>query len=271
MTDETKTGFKTEGDPAFQVESTENDNSAESSTEKTAEDQTQSQGGEKENTGDQKKDDQGADEDFAKHPRWKDREKDWTERFNNQETRHTEEIAKLREEFIGKKDGEKSETKSTELPAMPSWWGGDESQWAEYCKHQEALVAQAEERAITRITSKQTEEQKKIEEATTFMNDEVTKIESDKTINSQGEKVDRNKLLKFVLDNDLVDSKGRWNYRAGFLMMKSGVASTKDDKKETTDEKKKIAIATTSENRAETKPSNVTTSTDFQAPGARPW
>ena len=270
MSEDTKTGFKTEGDPAFPVESTENDNSAESSTEKTAEDQTQSQGGEKENTGDQKKDDQGADNDFTKHPRWQEREDDWKKRFNEQETRHTDAIEKLREEIVGKVGDKKTETKA-DLPAMPSWWGGDEDQWAEYCKHQDALVAQAEERAITRITSKQTEEQNKIKEATDFMNEEVTKIESDKTINPNSEKVDRNKLLKFVLDNDLVDSKGRWNYRAGFLMMKSGVSSTKDEKKETTDEKKKIASATTSENRAETKPSNVTTSQDFQAPGARPW
>ena len=270
MSDETKTGFKAEGEPAFQAESTEKENSAESSTEKTTEDQTQSQGGEKENTGEQKKDGQGSDEDFAKHPRWQEREKDWTERFNKQETRHTDEIAKLREEFIGKKDDTKTETK-VELPAMPSWWGGDEQQWADYCKHQEALVAQAEDRAITRITSKQTEEQKAIKDATDFMTEEVTKIETDKTINPNGEKVDRNKLLKFVLDNDLVDSKGRWNYRAGFQMMKAGVASAKDDKKETIDEKKKVASATTSENRAETKTPNVVTSEDFKKPGARPW
>lgn len=271
MSDETKTGFKTEGEPAFQVESTEKEDSAESSTEKTTEDQAQSQGGKKEDTGDQKKDGQGSDEDFAKHPRWKERETDWTKRFNDQETRHTDEIAKLREEFVGKVGDKKTETKATALPEMPSWWGGDEQQWADYCKHQEALVAQAEERAITRITSKQTEEQKAIDDATKFMNDEVVKIESDQTINPQGEKVDRNKLLKFVLDNDLVDSKGRWNYKAGYQMMKAGVASAKDEKKENIDEKKKVASATTSENRAETKSPNVTSSEDFKKPGARPW
>lgn len=269
MTDETKTEFKAEGDPAFPAENTENDNSAESSTEKTADDQTQSQEGEKKTPAD-KKDDKGSDKDnFADHPRWQEREEDWTKRFNAQETRHTGEISKLREEFDDKYG--KSDTKTqndSETPPVPSWWGGDEEQWAAYVKDQEVVVAKAEERAINRITQQKTEEQKAIDDATTYMNESIATIETDKTINPTGEKVDRNKLLKFVLDNELVDTKGRWNYKAGFQMMKAGVVFKKDD---STEDRKKLAGATTSEKTAETKQTNVTTSEDFSKPGARPW
>ena len=50
--------------------------------------------------------------------------------------------------------------------------------------------------------------------------------------------------------------------------MRSAVISNKT--KDTKD-RKDLASATTSENRAETKPSDVTTSKDFENPAERPW
>ena len=70
------------------------------------------------------------------------------------------------------------------------------------------------------------------------------------------------------MDNDLVDSKGRWNYKAGFLMMKGSSTTSKNN---TIDEKKKIAGATVTGDKTETKPPQYTTSDDFKKPGARPW
>ena len=79
--------------------------------------------------------------------------------------------------------------------------------------------------------------------------------------------MDRNKLLKFVLDNDLVDSKGRWNYRAGYQMMAGGTRATAGG----IAGRKQIASATTSDNSAEQKPQSYMTNVDFSKPGARPW
>ena len=267
MTDDIKTQFKAEGDPAFPAENTENDNSAESPTgEKTTTDSTQSQDGDQKSGGDKKKED-GEDAGFADHPRWKERETDWTKRFNEQEKRHVDEIENLRKEV-----DEKIKPKAPadgQTPPIPSWFGGDEDQWKEYLKHEEDRTKQAEERAVTRITAKQTEEQKSIDDATKYFNDTVVAIEADKALNPKGEKIDRNKLLKFTLDNDLVDSKGRWNYKAAFELMQT--RAVKSPNAENKDERKKIAGATTSENRAETTPPAVTTSADFSKPGARPW
>lgn len=266
MSNETQTQFKTEGQPAFSVEDKENDNSSDSSTGKeTNTDQTQSQEGDQ-NSGANK--DDSADDNFADHPRWKSREANWSKRFNEQEKRHVDELAKIREELDGKIQSiSKTVEKDTPIK-VPSWFGGDEQQWSEFQQWNNELVGKAKSEALNEIKSKSEAEQKAIDEATTYFQEQVQLLETDQSINPQGEKVDRNKLLKFVLDNDLVDSKGRWNYRAGYLLIKGNIDRVKVDDN---NEKKKIANATTSDNRGETKPSAFMTSADFKKPGARPW
>jgi hypothetical protein len=239
------------------AENTEKTNSAESSTEKTNADDTQTHTGD--NTHADKKD---GENNFANHPRWREREDDWKNRFNQQEERHTSEITKLREEFLG------SKAKASETTDVPSWFGGDEQQWKEFQAWNESLVGKAKTEALNEIKTKSEAEQKVIDEATKFFTDSVSEIEADKTINPSGEKVDRNKLLKFVLDNELVDTKGRWNYRAGYQLMKANITATKN---QSLDERKKLAGATTTDNRAETKPPAFMTSADFSKPGNRPW
>jgi len=260
------TQFNTEGKPAFPVENKENDNSAESSTVKDQKDTNADQTGSSDQNKNQTENKNGGADNFADHPRWKERESDWTKRFNDQEERHTIELTKIREDidtrFNANKKGDESQIE------IPSWFGGDEGQWREFQSWNQSLVGKAKEEALNEIEAKSTKEQKAIDDATTYFQDQVGVIETDKTINPDGVKIDRNKLLKFVLDNDLVDSKGRWNYRAGFQMMKAGATSTKAD---ATNDRKQIAGATTSENRAETKTPAYATSTDFNKPGARPW
>ena len=80
------------------------------------------------------------------------------------------------------------------------------------------------------------------------MQSEVQEIEVDKKLNPEGKKVDPNKLLRIVMDNDLVDSKGRWNYKAGWSLMQ-GTAKKSTSKTD----RKKIVGATTSESSGEEK------------------
>ena len=261
MTEEKMTEFRKEGEPAFQTDK-EKDNSGDSSPdEETDTEQTPSSEEDKNQT-ENKKDD--GEKDLDNHPRWRERETDWKKRFNEQEERQTGEIAKLREEFedkIGK-------VKPKESVEVPSWFGGDETQWKAYQRDLDERIGKAKEGAVKEITAKSEAEQKAIDEATKFFQDEVVAIESDKGLNPEGQKLDRNKLLKFVLDNDLVDSKGRWNYKAGYKLMKAGVTSVKD---KGIDEKKKLAGATTDERHVEDKPKAFKTSEDFKNPQERPW
>jgi len=262
MGEESQTQFRAEGQPAFPAESKENENSSSSSEgEKTNADSNQSQGG-AENSGAKKPD--GEADNFLNHPRWKEREEDWKNRYNEQEKRHADEMAAFRSD-IEKRLGAKSEGSEDEVP---DWFGGDAKQFASYKAERARELKEAEERAFKRIQSSQSEEQKKIDEATKFFQDEVVAMEADKELNPQGLKIDRNKLLKTALDNDLIDSKGRWNYRVAFRLMKPSEVFAA---KAALDERKKIANATTENNRAESGQPKFTTSKDFSKPENRPW
>lgn len=265
MSEETTTQLRREGDPAF-PEDTENDNSADSSSgEETTTDQTPSSEGEQK-PDESKKDDggeEGKEKPFNEDPRWIKREDNWKERFDNQDKQHADDMKALREEFT-----EKTKPEPSTDVKIPSWFGGDEDQWTDYQKHEDERLKSAEEKAVVRMQEKQTDDQKAIDDATEYMGKEIGEIENDSKLNPKGEKIDRNKLLKFVMDNELVDTQGRWNYRAGYKLLSAGVQNTK---KEEIDEKKKLAGATTSEKGAEEKTPDYMTSDDFKKEGKRPW
>lgn len=268
MTENKQTEFRKEGDPAFPAGNEEKDNSSDSSSDQTNTDQTQSQDGDQKSGVDNQdggEDDKDKDN-FADHPRWKEREDNWKKRFNEQEERHTQSLAELRQEFEQKLSGVKP---ASEAPAeVPSWFGGDEAQWKDFLKWNQGLVKEVGENIRKDIDAKTQAEQKLIDDATAYFNTQVTAIESDKDLNPNGLKVDRNKLLKFVLDNDVCDSKGNWNYKLAWQMMQSLPAKKKTEQ---INDKKTLAGATTSDNRGEKKPLPYATSDDFKQPGSRPW
>jgi len=240
--------FKREGDPAFPIENTE-DNSEDSSTEEEEVVVPQSEEEEEEEITTEEKQDN-----FATHPRWKEREGDWKERFNEQEERHSKEIEKLRDNVEVKKTSDDS----TEIP---DWFGGDDKQWKDYERFNNDLISKAREEAVREIQEKGESDKKSIDAATSYMNSEVEALEKE-----YGVKIDRNKLLKTTLDERLVDTEGKWNYRVAYKLMKS---STDFKKQDNLNAKKKIAESTTSDKYSEEKTKDYSTSEDFKY--TRPW
>ena len=260
MTEKNKVQLRHEGQPAFSADK-ENENSSSSPEVKdekeTTTDTTHSPDGDKTNN----QDDPDKDLPFHKHHRWEEREKEWKDRFNELETRHQDELQKIREEFgnARKDNAENSE--------IPDWFGGTQEQWDSYRKWEDEKLAKAEARAIEKLKSEKDTEDKAVKEATQYMESEIATIESDKTLNPDGLKVDPNKLLKIVLDNDLIDSKGKWNYRAGWQILRN---STKAPAPATdTKERKNIAGALNSDSKPEKKPAPYKTNQDFKT--NRPW
>lgn len=256
MTDNEKVQFHKEGEPAFPVD-TETDNSADSPSEETKTDTTDdsSDGGDKKPDADKDKN-----VPFDQHPAWKEREKKWDDRFNDQETRHQNDLKAIREEFGTARKDNANQTK------IPSWFGGSQEQWDAYRADRDLELKEAEERAYKRVSETKTQEDKAIADATDYLKSEVTAIESDKTLNPTGAKIDVNKLVKIVMDNDLVTSKGQWNYRAGFALLQNQNGKSKPG-----GNRKDLAGASSTDNTSETKPSQFKTSADFKKPGARPW
>jgi hypothetical protein len=245
-----QTQFRREGDnEPFEMEE-EKENSTDPSPVKPEVEKTQSPEGEK-STQDDK------DVPFHQHPRWLERENEWKNRYNESEKRHQDDLMKIRAEFSAAK-------KENSDPNIPEWFGGNAAQWEAYQKDQTTLLSQAEERALKRITEEKETKDKAIKEATDFMQEEMTAISNSKEINPAGLKVESDKLLKFVVDNDLVDSKGRWNYRAAFRLMNANAPIPKPPA-----DRKVIAAATTSNDKSETKPAQFKTNLDFKK--NRPW
>jgi hypothetical protein len=258
-----------EGDPAFPMDNGAPETpSSGSQPENKGTDNTQATGGDGNTNIQPKKEDVP----FNEHPRWKERETEWTTRFNAQETRHLEAVENLRKEFGTKKPQGNEVSNPDGIPPMPEWFGSDEDAWAKYYQHEmareERLLAQAEERALKRFESDKTaktEAQSKAEkESTDYMNAEVGKLEADKDLNPTGEKIDINKLIKIVIeDYQLVDGNGRWNWRAGLAIYNSG-KTTKSPA-----DRKAIAAATTSAPGAGEKSSTIKSAADFKK--KKPW
>ena len=258
MTEENKTEFRTEGDRAFPIADKENDNSSSSSEgEENDSDQTYSS---KDSNGDAQKGTKEEDAGFLNHPRWKQREDDWKMRYNDQETRHATDLKAIREEFGTARNDNAGAVR------IPSWFGGDQEQWDAYRTDRDEEIRQAEDRAIERVKGESSAKEKEITEATEYMQNQISELEADKELNPDGSKIDPNKLLKFVLDNDLVDSKGRWNYKAGYRIMKANSSSNLGTNKD----RKAMAGATTSESKAESTSKEYKTSADFKGSN-RPW
>lgn len=254
MTDANMVDVPFEGANPFESES-ENETSEASPAEENETDEAQSPDGEQ---GANDQDDPDKDKPFHEHPRWKTRETEWDTRFNDQESRHQDDLKKIREEFTDTRKGNAEETQ------IPLWFGGDQEAWNAYRTDRDAEIKSAEDRAFERANSANKAEDEAVKEATTYMETEIATIQSDKKLNPSGATIDPNKLLKIVMDNDLVDSQGKWNYKAGYAIMRSSDTSGPDNKT-----RKKVAGATTSEGNAEDTPANFKTSDDFKV--KKPW
>jgi hypothetical protein len=253
MTEPTAEGFAREGAPAFPVaETTGETTPADSHSE------DENQGGDTPAAPGENKEPED-NTPFHQHPRWLEREREWTERFNSQESRHQADIAGIRQEFgTARKD-------NAEATQIPAWFGGDQAQWDAYRADRDAELKVAEEAAYQRLKSDQTSSQDEVRKATEWLQTEVGAIESDKELNPSGAAIDREKLFKVAFDNQLVDTQGRWNYRAAYRLM----VATAPPAPKPNASKKQDAAATTSESKGETPPAAFKTSADFKK--KRPW
>src|SRR4051812_35843276 len=98
---------------------------------------------------------------------------------------------------------------------IPSWFGGDEAAYRAYQADQAQVLEQATQKAVKAMEERTDKEQQQIKAANEYFESSIADIES------QGHKVDRNKLLKFVADNELVDTQGRWAYKKGYEFMQA--------------------------------------------------
>jgi len=143
---------------------------------------------------------------FNEHPRFKELIEE-----KNQLKAKVEELSRFKQEaepLIQKFEPKKEDN-------VPSWFGGSPQQWQEFQNYNQRVAEEAKAKAIAEIETKTKLEQDRINQANSWFEENIQEIEKDHG------KVDRNKLLKTVLDYQLVDPQGRWNYKAGFQILKA--------------------------------------------------
>ena len=199
---------------------------------------------------------------FHQHPRWKEREEEWQKRYNEQDQRFQDMLSKIIQ------NKEQEQPKTVEIPA---WFVGGEEEWKDYTKRQDEIEARAEERAFKRIQAEKEKEQQAkmqeetlVKEATQYLEKSVEEIKNDSRLNPTGEEIDVNKLVKYALDNYILDEQGKWDYKKAYKYMKLEEPHEKPNAN-----RKTVAGATTSGNKGEDKERNYKTSEDFKR--NRPW
>lgn len=170
---------------------------------------------------------------FNEHPRWKE--------LLEKDKQRDAELAELRS-FKEQAEPLISRFQPKEDVNIPSWFGGDEDSWEEFSGYLNSLKGEAKAEAIREIKAEQENQNLRVKEANDWFESNVAEIEA------KGEKVDRNMLLKTAMDFELVDTQGRWNYKAAAEILKRG---NTDATAANLEAKKKAASATVSENSAE--------------------
>lgn len=193
---------------------------------------------------------------FDKHPRWQEmlqERNSFREKAQEFESRLNQ-IQPIVEEY------QKSLRQNE--PEIPIWFNGDATQWRAFNdEYIEKRIAQVEQNTIKRIEEKNNLERKRAQEAQEWIEGGLKALESE-----FGE-VDRNRILKTALDEDIVDSKGRYNLRAAYFIVKASESNAAAASKETSIRKK--VISSSHDVGTEPKSREYRVSDDFKI--NRPW
>lgn len=191
---------------------------------------------------------------FHEHPRWKEREKDWNDKFDALKREMSEASAKEIQELKAQIATRKEENAELTEADIPDWFNGDLETYKKFDAHQtsrmqkmvSAAAKAAEENAVNRIKGESERETKAVQEATAWLESEISRLQDDPNLNPSGEPINRAELFAIAQENDLIDSKGRWNYQAAMkILAREQRNDGEDGDKNKQTLKKNIAAITT--------------------------
>lgn len=151
-----------------------------------------------------------------------------------------------------------------------TWFAGDESQWKafdHYLQQRDERVSQA---AFERFQQDQQTKERAVSDANAWIQESVQSIEKDEGRSLTPD--ERTALFQTCLDNELIDTKSRWNYKAGWRILKGQPSSNPPANNQPLQDRKTLADATTTPDKGkESSGQVVRTSEDFRNPENRPW
>lgn len=202
----------------------------ESSTETNQEEQTGSSAGTEGNEGSapQQTDDFSG-VPFHEHPRWKQRDQEWERKFEENNARWEKEVeARVSQAVataLAKNQPKDDAPDTTDTEQIPVWFGGGQDTpevrqaWKEFRRAQkaenESFAKSITEQVLKEIQQGSTAQKDAQDEANKHFEQSVIALEA-----QHGRRVDREALLKYVVENQIVDLKTqRWDYARGYRWM----------------------------------------------------
>ena len=184
-------------------------------------------------------------------------------RLTEVEKKHQADLAAVRAEIAA---GRKP---NVDAEKPPKWFGGNQEQWKDFQTFIEERTSKSGEGVITKLqeNAQQSEQAKK--EATDYLFSEIEAIKADKTLNPKGLKVVPEELLKVVLENELIDTKGRWNYKAGWRILRQTLEAAAPKANVDKDRKNLAGASVANDKGADPGAKPFKTSEDFKK--KRPW
>ena len=91
--------------------------------------------------------------------------------------------------------------------SIPSYWNGDAESYRMFKADQERIVEERHAKWTAEQQVQQQEYNMRLSKANQWLEENINELKA------EGHKVNQEKLLKFTMDNNLVDQQGQWNYR----------------------------------------------------------
>ena len=203
---------------------------------------------------------------FHKHPRWKERERQFNETKKQYEDRLAQMEAKLTE--LGNSSSAKK-TSAVDTSAIPQWfvelYGDNPLAWQKYEQAQEMQYAQWRDRLVKETEQLDQKEQAQLKEANKFVEDSISKLEEQYDIDlsyQDGKNSLRNEFLNFMLERRPSTEDGTYDFINGWKWFSE--TRTKEPVDETTAAKKNVAAKTVPSKKAEAASKEFATPNDLR-------
>lgn len=185
---------------------------------------------------------------FHQHPRWKARETEWNQKLEAMKHEYEEQMNNLKKTV--------DEVVKPAQTSIPQWfrdmYGDDVPAWTKYSEASKNERAQIKSEILNELKaeqSKQTEEAKKWDN---WVEKQISSLED------EGKKFDRNKLVKLMSDYRPVDEQGNYDFHKGYELYEKFESL---EKKPNNTVRKDIASNSVSDNKGEASPK------EYRTPG----
>lgn len=191
---------------------------------------------------------------FHQHPRWKAREQEWQEKFETMKRTYDEELGKVKQSI----DSFKPQT----AEAIPEWYkyyyGEDAKGYELYKQFHNSEKERIKQEALEEIRKAELQEQETTQKWNNWIEDQI------KSLEDNGKKFDRNKLLKQMEDYPIYGKDGLYDFNKSYELYEKFNPSNDSSKSEA---RKEIANNTTSGSKGEPKQRDYVTAREVRGRG----